>query len=100
MHNTGRCRNADISLEKHGNISNWQTPKQQKHVSLTLDIIGIFLTNPVALDESVHASTIASSSGSVMNAIANESDFAVSSLEVAILRTSMGFEFRVDIWYK
>jgi hypothetical protein len=71
-----------------------------EHVALTLDIIGIFLTKPVALDESAHVSTIASSSGSVMKAIANKSDFAVSSLEVAILRMSMGFEFRLDIWYK
>jgi hypothetical protein len=66
-------------------------------MGLTLDTIGIFLTYPVALDESAQANTIASSSGSVMNAIAKESDFAVSSLEFAILRMSMGFEFRLDI---
>ena len=44
-----------------------------------------FLTKPAALDESAYASTIASSLGSAISAIATESDFAVSSLDVAIL---------------
>lgn len=33
-----------------------------------------------------------------MNAMANESDFVVSSLEDAILRTSIGLELRLETW--
>jgi hypothetical protein len=71
-----------------------------QHLALTLNGVGIFFTKPVALDESAHASTIASSSGSVMNDIENESNFDVSSFDVAILRTSIRFEFRLDIKYR
>jgi hypothetical protein len=65
----------------------------------TRGVAGIFLIHPVAFEESAHASTIKSSSDSVMNAIENEPDFAVSSVEVALLRMSMGLEFRLEIWY-
>ena len=65
---------------------------------LTRDFVGIFFMYPIALDESAQASTTASSSGKVMYVIAKNPSFLVSSSDVAILRTSRGFESRFAIW--
>lgn len=51
-----------------------------------------------ALDGSAHANSIVSSSAIVVNVIANESDLAVSSLEVASFRICNGLELRLDTW--
>lgn len=71
----------------------------QEHKSLLTSYrSGIFLTKPTAFAESAHARIMASSSGSAMYVMAKDSDFAVSSLEVATRRMSMGLEFRLAIW--
>ena len=74
--------------------------QNNRNVRLTREVRGIILRKPVALDKSTQASTIVSLSDSVMYAIASESDFVMSSLDVEILLISKGSEFRFDIWYK
>ena len=66
-------------------------------IRLTLCAVGTFLTQADDLPGSTHAITMCSSPSRVMKFIAKDSDFAVNSFDVAILRMSRGLESRFVI---